>query len=262
MSISNKGARAVADVTDGLILATIDIGVPPERVFQAITASTEIVRWWGSDDSYRTEAWTSDFRVGGRWKGTGRSADGSAFTVEGEFLEIDPPRKVVQTWRPDWDQGEVTKVTYLLEAIDGGTRLMVRHEGFGNRADSCRGHAEGWEGVLGWLDAHVSAATVAGPAPRFFFCRLIPPRPTFPADISEAEAKVMREHAAYCAESIKRGLGIVFGPVADPNGTWGAGIIKMRDEAAARDFIASDPAARSGLGFRYELLPMLSAIAP
>jgi len=45
---STKSARAVADVDEGLILATVTIAVPPDRVFRAIT-SDEVVKWWGSD---------------------------------------------------------------------------------------------------------------------------------------------------------------------------------------------------------------------
>lgn len=50
----------------------------------------------------------------------------------------------------------MTKVTYTLDAIPGGTRLTVRHEGFGRRSESCTSHANGWERVLVWLIAHVN----------------------------------------------------------------------------------------------------------
>ena len=96
-----RAARAIADVTGGIILAQIDIAAPPERVFRALTDSAEIVRWWGSPDAYRTQVWTADLRVGGSWKADGRGADGSSFTVGGVFLEVDPPRRLVQTWKSD-----------------------------------------------------------------------------------------------------------------------------------------------------------------
>ena len=37
---------------------------------------------------------------------------GVPFSVEGEFLEIDPPRKLVQTWKPEWDEGHVPGVAH------------------------------------------------------------------------------------------------------------------------------------------------------
>jgi uncharacterized protein YndB with AHSA1/START domain len=78
-------------------------------------------------------------------------ADGKPFSVGGEFLEVEPPARLVMTWRADWDGGNVTTIAYRLEPLDGGTRLVVRHTGFAGRVESCQGHADGWERVLGWL---------------------------------------------------------------------------------------------------------------
>jgi uncharacterized protein YndB with AHSA1/START domain len=144
-------ARAVADVANGVLLATIDISVPPERVFGAVT-SQDLTQWWGSTDTYRTTAWTGDVRVGGAWRSEGVGVDGQRFSVQGEFLVVDPPKKLVQTWRYDWDpQASVTTITWRFDAIEGGTRVTVRHEGFGEAHAACADHALGWERVLGWL---------------------------------------------------------------------------------------------------------------
>jgi uncharacterized protein YndB with AHSA1/START domain len=88
----------------------------------------------------------------------GVDAGGRVFSVGGEFLEIDPPRKLVLTWRAEWDGGNVTRLTYRLDPIAGGTRVTVKHEGFADRAASCEGHAEGWERVLAWLRDHLAPA--------------------------------------------------------------------------------------------------------
>lgn len=153
-ALSRSTARAIADVTAGMLLATIDIAVPPERVFRAIT-SEDVARWWGSEDLYRVTHWTGDVRVGGTWRSQGISREGKPFATYGEFLEVDPPHKLVQTWHYDWDTGDsVTTITWRLTAIEGGTRVIVRHEGFGAAHDSCANHANGWERVLGWLSKH------------------------------------------------------------------------------------------------------------
>jgi len=146
--------RAVADLSAGLILATVHIAAPPDRVFRAL-ASEELVKWWGSADTYRTTKWTGELRVGGTWRTEGVGADGKPFSVGGEFIEVNPPKKLVHSWRADWDGGNVTTVTYRLDAVDGGTRLTLRHDGFANRTGSCEAHTEGWERVLGWLQAHL-----------------------------------------------------------------------------------------------------------
>lgn len=150
--------RAVADLGRGAIVASVEIAVVPERVFRALS-SEEIVRWWGSPEAYRTTRWTGEVRVGGAWRAEGTAIDGDAFRVEGTYLEVDPPRRLVQTWRPSWgDRGETT-LTYELEPIAGGTRLRVRHEGFVPHSEACAGHAQGWERVLGWLGAYLGSAT-------------------------------------------------------------------------------------------------------
>ncbi len=155
-SLATQRARSVADLTAGVILASVEIAAPPQRVFRALTDPSELKRWWGSPDTYRTEEWTADLRVGGRWRARGRGADGRPFRVEGEYLKIDPPRQLVQTWAPDWEGGFVTTITYRLEPIEGGTRLTLRHEGFGEHREACQSHGQGWERVLGWLAAYVS----------------------------------------------------------------------------------------------------------
>jgi uncharacterized protein YndB with AHSA1/START domain len=255
-------ARAIADVTEGMILATVEIAAPPARVFAALTQSEEIVRWWGSDELYRTTAWTADFRVGGRWRADGVGADGSPFFVEGEFLEIDPPHRLVQTWRPPFDGGHTTTLSYRLEPTELGTRVTLRHSGFTGRPDSCRSHANGWVRVFGWLAAHLRPAAPPAAAPKYFLCKLIAPRPTFPFDMTEAEAAAMKAHAGYWTRLVAGGSVPIVGPVADPAGPWGCGIVAAADQAAVEALLAEDPVIRAGLGLRWEILPFLTAIVP
>jgi uncharacterized protein YndB with AHSA1/START domain len=250
-----SGARAVADVAGGRLLASVEIAAPIERVFRALS-SAEVTEWWGSKDLYRTTSWVGDLRPGGHWRSEGVAADGTPFSVEGTYLEIDAPRKLVQTWKAAWDGGNETTITYLLESIESGTRLTLRHEGFALRADSCRGHAEGWERVLGWLAAFATKE----PPPRYVMCRLVPPRATFPGDMTAEEAALMGKHAAYCRELVDEGVGVVFGPVGDPNGSWGLGVLRGANQAAVQARLDADPIILSGRGFRYETLPILSAI--
>jgi uncharacterized protein YndB with AHSA1/START domain len=200
-----------------------------------------------------------DLRVGGQWRTTGRGADGAPFSVAGEYLEIDPPHRLVQTWRADWDGGHATTIHYQLDPIATGTRLTVRHEGFGERRDSCEGHTQGWEQVLGWLVRHIDTPTAA-PAKTFFLCRLLPPRPTFASDMTPDERKVMLAHGAYWREHLAKGTTIVFGPVADPKGGWGLGVVRAASEAEVRAFERQDPVILANLGFSYEVMPMLTAV--
>jgi hypothetical protein len=91
-----------------------------------------------------------------------------------------------------------------------------------------------------------------------FLLKLRPPRASFISDMTEAEAGLMGEHAAY----LKSAEGVVlFGPVADPAGPWGMAVVSVADEKAAEAITAKDPLIRADTGFSYEILPMLSAVA-
>jgi uncharacterized protein YciI len=91
---------------------------------------------------------------------------------------------------------------------------------------------------------------------KYFFCRLIPPRPTFAADMTAEEARAMHAHVGYWIALAERGTAIVFGPVADPAGVWGVGIVAASSEEAMRELQRDDPAIRAGIGMRYDTLPM------
>jgi uncharacterized protein YndB with AHSA1/START domain len=256
MTISKSGARAVAAVGEGTIVGIVEIAAPVERVFRALTDGDEITKWWGSPELYRTTGWVADLRPGGHWRASGVGADGASFHVEGDYREVDPPHRLVHTWKAPWDGDNETTVSYKLEAIEGGTRVTLRHEGFAGRVDSCRGHAAGWERVLDWLVDHVAPVE----AQRYYFCRLIPPRPTFATDLDAAEAAMMREHAQYWRGLLAEGNAVVFGPVADPAGAWGLGVLRASNDEALEALRQGDPAIKSGRGFRYEVLPMIRAV--
>ena len=95
-SINDTRARAVADLAEGLVLASVDVAAAPERVFQAM-ASKEITEWWVRPGVFDTRAWTGDVRAGGRWRASGMTR-GEPYVQEGEFLEVESPRWLVHTW--------------------------------------------------------------------------------------------------------------------------------------------------------------------
>jgi uncharacterized protein len=94
-----------------------------------------------------------------------------------------------------------------------------------------------------------------------FLCRLNPPRPSFPADMTDDERALMREHAAYWSGLLDEGRVVAFGPVADPAGAWGVSVIDVADEAAVQHLIAADPVKLRGDGFSYDVFAMPGAIA-
>ncbi len=79
-----------------------------------------------------------------------------------------------------------------------------------------------------------------------FLLRLVPPRPSFPLDMSEAEQATMGRHAAYWEELTERGTCLIYGPVLDPAEPWGLAIVEAETEAQARAIFDADPAVSSG----------------
>jgi uncharacterized protein YciI len=95
---------------------------------------------------------------------------------------------------------------------------------------------------------------------QYFFFKLIPPRATFPADITDGERALMAQHAAYCQQEFDAGKLLTYGPVMATTGAFGMGILEVADEAAARHFGENDPSVLGGLN-RFEFYPMRVANA-
>jgi uncharacterized protein YciI len=80
-----------------------------------------------------------------------------------------------------------------------------------------------------------------------FVYKLIPPRPTFAADMSEAEAAIMGDHAGYWIALSEQGSVVVFGVVLEAAGAWGLAVVEAQDEDAVRAIAADDPAVSTNL---------------
>ena len=78
--------------------------------------------------------------------------------------------------------------------------------------------------------------------------------------MNEKEAGLMREHAAYWKCHAERGVAVVFGPVMDPKGPWGLGIVEATSEAEVHALQTDDPVIKGRIGLQYETYPLASAI--
>lgn len=86
--------------------------------------------------------------------------------------------------------------------------------------------------------------------------KLIPPRPSFAADMTEAEMAIMGEHAAYWTGFFERGRVVVFGVVIDQAGSWGLAVVEAGSEDEIRALASDDPAVKTGLcSFDIGLMP-------
>jgi uncharacterized protein YndB with AHSA1/START domain len=107
------------------------IKATPEAIWDAITKPE-----WTEKYGYKGRA-EYELRPGGAYRAFATEAMVSMgapeVVVDGEVVEADPPRKLVQTWRAMWDPELVaegfTRVTWEIEEEDGGfAALTVTHE--------------------------------------------------------------------------------------------------------------------------------------
>lgn len=161
-------ATATLTPDQDTVVTEIFIAAPPARVFEAITDPKQTAQWWGQKGLYRLTASHADVRVGGKWFTEGVSQQGEPFRVEGEYLEIEPPRSLAHTWNPSFKKLPPTIVRWELEPRDvhglhqqgphrvgTGTLVRVRHSGFAGDVVTCKSHGQGWIRILGWLQAFV-----------------------------------------------------------------------------------------------------------
>lgn len=92
----------------------------------------------------------------------------------------------------------------------------------------------------------------------FFFARLNPERPNFPADMTQAEGVAMVGHAAFLAEQLAKGTLVVAGPVMSSSGVFGMAVIEGESIDAVQTLLGRDPANAVG---SYEVYPMGNAVA-
>jgi uncharacterized protein len=88
-----------------------------------------------------------------------------------------------------------------------------------------------------------------------YYFKLIPPRPTFPFDITREEKALMDEHSVYFQQQFEAGKLLLYGPVMVPGGAFGLAILEASDESEVREFGENDPSVRGGLN-RFEFYPM------
>jgi uncharacterized protein YndB with AHSA1/START domain len=106
------------------------IKATPEAIWEAITKPE-----WSERYGYQGRV-EFDLRPGGAFRFRHEempAPDGSDEVIVGEVLEADPPRRLVQTWHPQWSPETAaetpTRLTYEIEEVAGGaTRLTVTHD--------------------------------------------------------------------------------------------------------------------------------------
>ena len=135
------------------IVQEIVIKAPAERIFEALTDPVQRIQWWGAEGRFQTTQMESDLRPGGKWMMRGNGVGGRPFTVMGEYRQIEPPRLLIFTWLPDWQEDALeTLVRFELTEDTGLTTVRLTHSGL--TTESSRLSHKGWPQILTWLQAY------------------------------------------------------------------------------------------------------------
>ena len=94
---------------------------PPERVWQALIDPQQLAAWYMENDFQPVVGHSFQFRTD-----PGPNFDG---IINCEVTEIDPPNRLVYTFRSGWKM-QPTTVTWTLTPHNDGTLLRLDHTGF------------------------------------------------------------------------------------------------------------------------------------
>jgi uncharacterized protein YndB with AHSA1/START domain len=139
----------------GPLEVSVHIAARPETVFAYFTDPIRYAQWMGSHATLEPVP-GGTYRVGMR--------DG--VEAAGEFIEIDPPHRVVFTWGWTHDPAVApgsTRVVVTFEEEDGGTRVVLHHHDLPHD-EQTEHHRKGWELYLARLSVRASGAD-PGPDP-------------------------------------------------------------------------------------------------
>jgi uncharacterized protein YndB with AHSA1/START domain len=121
-----------------------------DRVFKAWTDANQLGQWFAPSDDYTTNA-SVDLRVGHEYRIAITHKGGNVHTILGTYRLIDPPRKLVYTWR--WEGGPSTDTLVTVDFVPNGdsTEVTITHDQFAD-AETRAKHNEGWTGCLNRLE--------------------------------------------------------------------------------------------------------------
>jgi uncharacterized protein YndB with AHSA1/START domain len=145
MVASRGGAEMEAN---DRIERTMTFHVARELVWDAITQPESISRWFGDDTELElTPGGEAVFRWG-------------EIEVRGKVETVEPPSRFSYRWEPSHTPtgGPTTLVEFMLEEIDGGTRLTLVESGFASLVPESRQENEyGWDDELSHLREFLGA---------------------------------------------------------------------------------------------------------
>jgi uncharacterized protein YndB with AHSA1/START domain len=110
------GSAVITFPNDLEVVMTRKFDAPMALVFDVLTKPEHVRRWGASPPDEMTEC-SIDLRVGGTYRSSFVTGEGTVFEFHGTYLEVEPPTRTVQTWHFNcWPDVEAVETMELHEA--------------------------------------------------------------------------------------------------------------------------------------------------
>lgn len=181
--MSDRATLYGAEPSPSVVRESVDIAAAPDAVFRALVDPQELAAWLGGEEpsdprepACEPDAKRDEHRAaaGQPWRAPALAPDGTRGSVHGEYLVVDPPRRLETTWRASWNHFAPERVRFELAPIGvggtAGTRVTVTHTrslvrlhattaSAATRASAIA--ADVWPSFLARLAAHVAIVSTA-----------------------------------------------------------------------------------------------------
>jgi len=126
----SSGKLVVTLPSDKEVLLTRSFDAPPRLVYEVMTKPEYVRRWWCCMDGFSMPVCEIDLRVGGKWRYVMRGPDGKDIGFHGEYHEITPAVRVVNTevFEPYPDHPALVTSTYHAQGDRTLFKALVLHD--------------------------------------------------------------------------------------------------------------------------------------
>ena len=133
-SATNSNTKSTLEIlSDRELQLSRVFDAPRELVWKALTDPTMIAQWWGMRGGI-TIIDKFDFQPGGAWRFVQNDPDGREHGFRGEYRELLPPERMVQTFEWEGLPGHIVVETLMLEDLGSKTKV-VNHSLFASVED-------------------------------------------------------------------------------------------------------------------------------
>jgi uncharacterized protein YndB with AHSA1/START domain len=134
------------EITQDSIFIETTIHAPIEKVWQAWTESSVIMKWFGSDPKGKVHSARLDVRPGGSFEVMFQDADQTEHTCFGNYKEVENLSKLSFTWH--WKSEPSVESFIVLLLIKQGISTKMQFEHINVGTGSKHNYIQGWQSTF------------------------------------------------------------------------------------------------------------------